>query len=223
MGTLWDLLRDNPILLFVLLAWVAGAVGNVLRSQKKAKEQAAPRRASRTPSDTAAPSAAGKRAPSSPRPVASAPPPAPAAGQGSKSADEVAAEMRRILGLDVEVTPVETRPTPPIQREPVRKPPAPERPPTPLSPTVASQSLDLHIDPHVGESIATRSAPRSGRVGTHDREWGTLGGRRRDTVVALVQDDADRLIDLSDLKRTLLGAEILGPPLALREWDQRMF
>ena len=39
MGTLWDLLRDNPILLFVLLAWVAGAVGNVLRSQKKAKEQ----------------------------------------------------------------------------------------------------------------------------------------------------------------------------------------
>jgi hypothetical protein len=145
---------------------------------------------------------------------------------GQRSAEEVAAEMRRILGMDdartassrempeplteVEPDPEMARPAPRLARREVV---APERPPAPLG-SAFSRRLPTPGTSHVGESIERRQTPASGRVG-QAADFGGLGGR----VTAgqrLRRADA-RLVDVVDLKRALVMNEVLGPPLALRE------
>ncbi|MBL8722879.1 MAG: hypothetical protein JNK49_02480 [Planctomycetes bacterium] len=140
---------------------------------------------------------------------ATAPKAGPRAGQ--RSAEEVAAEMRRILGMDdAEAAP--ERPAPvstPAPREVV----APEPPPQPLA-TALPRWQPATVTTHVGEGIERRQAPASGRVGA-SQDLGALGGR---TLAAGRVRRADAsLVDLADLKRVLVMNEVLGPPLALRE------
>ncbi|MEO6597371.1 MAG: hypothetical protein ABIP94_21725 [Planctomycetota bacterium] len=202
---------DNPILLFILLAWVGGAVGNVLKASKKARDAG-----SRTP-PTSSPA---RRAPAQP---------------GQRSAEDIAAEMRRILGLEPEAPPKATR-TPsaprttgqsgPQRRAPLSKPmartAAKEGPPLLPSQVTASPSerrLDLHGDSHVGQGIQHRhlSKPRAGLRETQN-QLGGLGGR---TSEHQSKRSVGTRFPLTDLKRIIVLNEILGPPLALRR-DDRM-
>src|SRR5262245_32100523 len=101
----FEFLKDNPIVLFLLVAWVAGMIGNIGKAAKKARERA-------ERSQNAPPS----------QPAQTRPPSQPAE-PGPRSAEEVAREMRRILGLDPEEG---DRPTEPPPR-PVASPrPEPE-------------------------------------------------------------------------------------------------
>lgn len=223
MDWLLRLLKDNPILLFFVLAAVANLVGSVA----KARQKAASRRPPQLPKtkDRAAWPDQPSRPEPRPQPRAAAPGPLarpnPAA-PAKNTADEIAAEMRRILGLDVELEPVETVAREPIRREAVRRPIEPERPPTPVEPTTGQRMLPSQVDSHVGERLAARQGPRSGRVGAHERGWGSLGGRRVEGLGVGISGPVQSLVDLRDLKRVILGAEILGPPVALRPNDTRL-
>jgi hypothetical protein len=212
MNWFWQLLSDHPIVLFFLLAGLANVVGSVLQARRKAAQQAsrAPRERPQPPwSAPAAPApAAGPPAlPAGPRPR---PTPRPAA--------DIGAEMRRILGLDVEGGPVEA----PARRPAVRQ--AAEPAPAPLASTIAARRLDRRAEPRVGEGISGRKEPKSGRVGAHRGDWGTLGGRGAEQHVPPLPAGfgGHRPIDLRELKRVILGAEILAPPVALRDPGQRL-
>lgn len=196
---------DNPILFFIVLAWAAGALGNVLKKAKKAQQApAAPRPATRQPL--------------SPRPVS-----APVTPR-QRSAEEVAAEMRRILGLEPEApeerqsqrAPTPPTPPPPSRRAVSREAFASERPPAPVVPTTQTRHLEIHVDPHVGERIQKRQTVQSGLVGKHEagKSLGSLGGRVSEVTTR--RSTATRF-PLNDLKRAFVINEILQPPLALRE------
>ncbi|MCA8976589.1 MAG: hypothetical protein KDC98_17845, partial [Planctomycetes bacterium] len=163
MDQLLEILKRHPWLLFVAVAWIAGAVGKVAQGQKKAAERAARRQPPEVPS------AAG----SAPPPLRRAAPKARPAAPASREPDEIAAEMRRILGLDVDTGAVQPRTSPPIVRAPVRRPVEPERAPTAVVPTTGQRHLALHEAPHVGEAVMKRRGPRSGKIGQHDRDWGS--------------------------------------------------
>jgi len=219
MRQIWDLLLANPIIFFVLAAWAAGAIGNALRTksaQRKAAEQRTqrqlqPRPANQPPAQSARPEPARQARVEPPPLVRKA-----QTGGGSRSPDEIAAEMRRILGLDVEITPAVRERSEPVRREPRRETVQPERPPTVVAPTTQSRHLELHERSHVGEQLAARKGPHSGIVGAHDSTFGSLGGRNVRRAPRVRVSTVQRLIDLSDLKRTILAYEILGPPVCLR-------
>ena len=194
MQRLIQFLFDHPILMFVLVAWAAGMIGNVIRSAKKARERAEQQRRM--------PQARREHAP-------------PAAPEQPRSTEDVAAEMRRILGMETE--PVRPRPRPvappPPQPPPPRAPRAEagERPPQISLPTTQDRKLEIHVDPHVGEVMQRRHmAPKTAA----DRGLGTLGGRtarqRRRMGIG------DRY-SLADLKTAFVLSEIIGPPRALRD------
>ena len=188
MDRLFEFLRSNPIVVFVLLAWLAGMIGNVVKAAGKARERTARQRG----------------------PAANAAPRAPQAGgapAGRRSADDIAAEMRRLPGLEPEAPqPVTTAepPVPPIRRRLVEV----ERPPTPVAPAPRRQ-LEIHVDPHVGEAMAQRRPqPRPRAPG-----FGSLGGR----VHAPTRSrEAAHRFPLDDLKSAFVLSEILGPPVGLR-------
>lgn len=192
MEKLLRLLFDNPVLLMVVLAWLVGAIGNAVR---RGVRGAASRPESRRPSTSPPP--LQRREPSSVR----------------KTPDQVAAEMRRILGLDT----VEVVPEQPVVRPVHRETIAVERPPEPVHVSTRDRRLELHVASHVGEELQRRKDPHSGLVGT--QRIGDLGGRT--TSAPRMGRTTGRLVDLGDLKRAVLAAEILGPPLALREERQR--
>jgi hypothetical protein len=123
-----------------------------------------------------------------------------------RTQEEVAAEMRRILGM--EPAPPRTAPPPPPRRE-AR---SPEKPPQPLQPRTLGQ-LAVHVDPHVGEKIRGLKAPASGAVGRS--ELGQLGGRGRERQRRAFRHGAS-VVDLDHLTRAIVMREILDPPLALR-------
>jgi len=205
MRGLFDFLLQNPILIFILLAWVAGMVGNVMKAARKTRERVEQQR----------------RMPTA-RPSQAAPPPVQAAGRpmapgrpaqaGQPSSDDIAAEMRRILGMEPTARPARpvARPTQPA---PLRRLAEAERPPTPVQPTAQQRKLELHIDPHVGERIGKGEKKRS-RI--EASVMGTLGGRVQRQV--RVREAADRF-PRTNLRQALVLSEILGPPLALRRPD----
>ena len=195
MQRLIQFLFDHPILLFVLVAWAAGMIGNVMKSAKKARERAEQQR----------------RMPRARR--EQEPPSLPAQ---PRATEDIAAEMRRILGMETE--PVRQRPRPaappPPPPPPQRAPRAEmtgERPPQIALPTTQDRKLEIHDHSHVGEGMQRRHiAPKT----AGDRGLGTLGGRagrqRRRMGVG------DRY-SLADLKTAFVLSEILGPPRALRD------
>ncbi len=201
-----DLLRflfENPILLFIVVAWIAGAIGNAVKAARKQQRQQQPAPPVRT---------------------------RPAAPQaGPRTADEVAAEIRRALGLDPPQAPPRPAPPPTPAPRPVAPPPAParpaawpevsrreapspERPPTPVVPTTQARKLEMHVVPHVGEQIQRRAAVKPATAAP--RGIGELGGRS--TAPARRAAGGSSRYALDDLKRAFVLAEILGPPLASR-------
>ncbi len=187
------LFREQPLLAVVAALWVFGVIASALRKKKQS---------------TGEPDADGADAePSSPGSTAST-------TMSERSAEEVAREMRRILGVEsAEPPPVEPPAPPPL---PVRRREVvtPEREPTPVVPSTPRRKLPMHVDPHVGEGIQKRAAPDSGLVGAHPgHELGSLGGR---TAVRTRRGVRGHRYELDDLKRILVLNEILGPPLALR-------
>lgn len=194
MRRLIDFLLQNPILLFVVVAWIAGMIGNLVKAARKSRERAEQQR--RMPQVDA------RREPTAPT--------APAHGRPAES--DVAAEMRRILGMD---------PAPPPRDRPRPAPPAPvqhrietERPPAPVVPTTQRRRLALHEESHVGERIQQRHvvAPARDKVGS----LGSLGGRV--TGARRVREIVGRY-PRTNLRQALVLSEVLGPPLALRPPD----
>jgi hypothetical protein len=189
-------LFDNPLLLFLLVAWIGGAIARLAKA-KQARQAAggAPALPRRQPGEA-------RR------------------GEGPRSADEVAAEIRRALGLD--------GPNPPARREPApvveRREPAPvrradvERPPTPVVPTTQQRRLELHGAPHVGEQIQRRPTFRTPAASSSG--IGGLGGRN--PAVAAAQERRRRRFLPADLAQAIVTAEVLGPPVALRG-QRRLF
>ncbi|MBM3962567.1 MAG: hypothetical protein FJ306_11790 [Planctomycetes bacterium] len=250
MDRLIEFFARNPVLLLVVVVWLAGIVGNVAKAAKRARD-AAPRRSE--PTSLPSPQPMRSEPPQARAPVGDARP------MGQRDAEEVAREMRRILGLEPEAgrrapEPAEGRaeplagdraerqdalprpvlaqqqPTPPAPpRRPVAVPrlpveraeqlPArsrrdvatPERAPTPVQPSTNRRRLEIHVDPHVGESIGKRARVGSGKVG--DRALGELGGRSHGAPTRAVRGAR---YELDDLKRAFVLSEILGPPLASR-------
>lgn len=206
------LLRDQPWLWLVLIAWIVGVIGNVARGKKEREQRAEHRRENRR---IGRPGTAGDDGEE--RDDAPDERPAPRTAQ---SEAEIAREMRRILGIEEppapEPPPVEPPPPPPpLVVRPRRVVVEPERPPTPVLPSTAARQLPIHVDPHVGQAIGRRAAVGSGRVGEHaaGHELGNLGGR---THARGRSGAAGNRYALDDLKRILVLNEILGPPLALR-------
>lgn len=186
MGRLLEFLQQNPILLFVAVAWIAGMIGNIGRMRKQ--------RQNRSPAPRPDPRPAAES-------VRRSEPNAP-------SADQIAAEMRRILREAEQRSAPSTeapRPAPVVQRNRVE----PERAPVPVVPTTQARKLQTHVDPHVGEQLAQRHVRTTGP----SRELGSLGGRGQQRVA---RSEDEKRFALKDLKRAFVLSEILGPPLARR-------
>src|SRR5689334_16720351 len=117
MGELLRFLKNNPILLVIVLAWVAGAIGNVIKAAKARERHV---RKMTEPAERVRRSEPPRIEPKRP---------------AQRSPDEVAAEMRRILGMDVETVPVAPERAPAVVRPKRREVVEPERPPAPALPT----------------------------------------------------------------------------------------
>lgn len=221
---LLELLLREPLLLVILLGWIAGGIGKLAQAKKK---RAASERRSAEATPTL-PNAAGAQG---------SLPQAAERARRARTKEEVAAEMRRILGM--EPTPLQKptvkakapapKPPPPPQRIPIGQPLS--RPAPALGRQVEANEGDVgshpmrpsqfarvgtHVDPHVGESMQARKSPRSGGVAAF--ELGTLGGRP--AAVRFAGAARRGLVELGDLKRAIVLTEILGAPRALREWDR---
>lgn len=193
MNRLLRLLFDNPVLIFILFAWVAGVIGNIAKGRARARARGG-----------ASPGAAGA-------PTRTAPPPVQRSQAPNRTAEEVAAEMRRVLGLDPQPTSPPRRSIAPPQPPPITDRVERERPPAIMRPTAQSRHLDLHAASHVGQQMARRSVSPS-TVG--ERDLGGLGGRVHEGPL---QRTISTRYPLNDLKRMFVMMEILGRPLALRE------
>lgn len=204
-----DLLLSNPILLLVLGAWLVGLIGNILKAQQKARQ----RRPERPEPPTAQPLPT-QRPPVS-RPAAARPSSPPAASpRPVQSPEEIAREMRRILGLEQEPAPATAAPAPAPERRRV-EPPGGERPPTPLRSQL--RALETRVDPHVGDRIRGRHIRDAGLARART-ELGSLGGRVAHRGRA-VRAGSHYLPD--DLRSAFVLMEILGPPVGLRPYESR--
>jgi hypothetical protein len=206
-------LIEYPILLLVVLAWIAGAIANAKKAGQKRERAARPTPSAPTASRTA------RR---------------PDEGAAEDAAAEVAREMRRILGVEEPPPkaparparrPVASRPANQPANQPASHQPASqprraggERPPAPVVPTTQSRRIDIHVDPHVGEQMAHRH--QATRIGQRapGQEIGSLGGRVQTAKKAAAVRERYQL----DFKRVVVLAEILGPPVGLRTPDQRL-
>lgn len=143
--------------------------------------------------------------------------PAPVAKPAAKTPDQVAREMRRILGLEVEpptASPAPVRATPPPMRnEAVLVDPASVQ--LSKSPANAKQ----HMDSHVGEGMRGRQMAAT-KVGKTVRKEsargaiGNLGGRNMTRKRQLVEHV--RRYPMTDLRRMVVMTELLSPPITLR-------
>ncbi|MFN3240577.1 MAG: hypothetical protein ACE37K_03595 [Planctomycetota bacterium] len=233
MDKLFQVLMKNPIILFLIGAWLVGMIGNTIKARKKAAERRRAEEARRPKVDTSvqqplpeqrqAPVVARREAPQSrttTQPGGAQPTSAQAgrgsggrlAGTGAQSPDEIAREMRRILGLDPEPAPPAPRPAP--------TPPPIEKPPEPVRTSTGSRRLDIHVDPHVGESIRDRhmQETRVGKPSAGRGAIGNLGGRvqQRRKAVGL-----GSRYSLEDLRQAIVINEILSPPVSVRPHDDR--
>ena len=197
LGDLIGRLLREPLVLILLLSWILGGIGKLAQARKKAAQRAHPNGGL---SDVAE---------SMQRPVSQ-----------RRSPEEVAAEMRRLLGMD-RAPAAQPAPAPrpvvvPALKRPVRREAKEgDRGPEPLRASSMGK-VGTHVDPHVGESMQRRSSVMSGGVASH--ELGTLGGRRGATA-AHASQRARGLVDLSDLSRAFVLREVLDQPRALRGWD----
>jgi hypothetical protein len=204
MQQLIRLLLDNPLIALVLVSWLLGSLGGVFKAAKKAKKEQE-QRSQQGP------------APAPPR---------------RRTPEEVAAEMRRILGVD----PVQPLPAP----KPIPKP-KPVKPPTkvatkvgkaapkPVLPSDAERAPRAavgkpivrmeapHLQSSLGRGIEKRQTPATGQVGGH--EVGNQGLRNLGGRVARLHHRTragGNLVDLRDLARAVVLREVIDRPLSLR-------
>lgn len=214
MQPLIDLLRDNVILVFLFGAWILSAVSGVIaRAVRKAEQQR--RAAQQRPLPTQRPAQRPTQPPTqraAQRPTRPADMrPTPRAGP---TAEEIAAEIRRVMGM-------EEAPRPAPARQP--QPSAPKPAPVPEEPASHFEhfaedvgGLRSQVDPHVGQGVSARHAPMSGAVGSS--RLGSLGGGLTPQVKRRVERRVRRF-DLSDPAAVLVTLEILGKPRALRDFE----
>lgn len=250
MDKLFEFLFRHPILLFVIGAWVVGLISNANKAKRRGAErrrqqqraeprpEAAARRASVDP-QAAADLRAGAQTKlpeqGSSRPVLDpvatarptvAPPQAQQApaqqAPGQQASEEIAREMRRILGLEPAPR---TAPRAPGPAWPEAAPAARAEPDVvmaqegprdgPLRTATRDRRIDVHVDPHVGEGIRDRHIERK----TFDQrrqlaKFGGLGGRVQQPKRARAARSSRYSLD--DLKTAIVMSEILSPPVSLR-------
>ena len=199
------------VLLYVILTALGGWISN--RQKRQAQQEARPR---------------PRPEPATHRPlVETAPPP-----ERTQTDAEIAREIRRIMGLereeDTRVETVEEVYQPPVTSQSTYEYVAePEyTPPVPVEIVPDSHGGRLHDD------LVARGRGPGGLEGQHlrpslrdrmsNRPLGALAARYaqaqaplRPAAPALARRSA--YLDLSDVARALVTAEVLGPPLALRE------
>ena len=148
----------------------------------------------------------------------------PATNPAAKTPDQVAREMRRILGLEPEApkpvaAPAQPAP-PPMRREPVMIDNAAVQ--LSKSPSRAKE----HMSSHVGEGMRDRHMAAS-KVGQTTRkpssrgEIGNLGGRNKPRKRRLVE--RVRRYPMTDLRRIIVMSELLSPPITMRPKSDRLF
>jgi hypothetical protein len=216
MHRLWDFLWHNPILLFVLGAWLIGMIGNVIKARTNARERA--EKLTR-PQPVPPPRGATQQQQA---PVRQTPPARTA--RAPQSAEDIAREMRRILGLDPDAAQATAPQQAPVQQQATvpqqpRRSGGQARPQPPAPPAGRERRLERHVDPHVGEGIRDRhmqsrvGQPRSGRS-----SMGSLGGRTKQVTRRAA---AVTRFALDDLRTAFVMSEILAPPVALRPFESR--
>lgn len=197
-------LIENPILLVIAVAWIAGMINNVRTAMKKARE-----RGTLPPPPASEPTFERQQVPAQPLPT--------------RTAEQITQEMRRILGGE----PTDgdggrgapssgpTGPRTAAERHRDWDRLSHERPPVPVVPSTPQRRLPTHIEPHLGEAIGRRPSlqPRRPAAAAGRGELGDLGGRVHHEASARAIGGR---YALTDLKRIIVLNEILGPPLALR-------
>ncbi|MFT4513276.1 MAG: hypothetical protein ACI91B_001978 [Planctomycetota bacterium] len=150
--------------------------------------------------------------------------PAPVAKPAAKTPDQVAREMRRILGLESEppqpvAAPAQPAP-PPMRSQPVMNDAASVQ--LSKSPSRARE----HVSSHVGEGMRDRQMAAT-KVGQTTRkpsargEIGNLGGRNKPRKKHAV--DYIRRYPMTDLRRMIVMSELLSPPVTMRPDNHRLF
>ncbi len=185
MQELIALLLRQPVLAVFLIGVIVQVLGKVLGRSPSAK-------------------------PASRRPAGPAPTARPAR---RPTESEIAAEMRRILGMEPKsaATPPPRPATPPaLPRAVVEKPPEPLRPTT-------FDTLRPRFGTQVGANLDKRRAPTSNTVGA--QQLGSLGGRVAPRTRRT--RGGSHLVDLGNLPRAIVLREILDRPLGLRDFDGR--
>lgn len=200
MGRFLAFLFENPIVLFALAAWVFGAIGKAsTKAAGRTKRPEASPSAGRGPSGQGSSGQAG-RASAWSEPQAQR-------QSADRRAEEIAAEMRRLLGME---EPAAAAPPPrAVRREVVE----PERPPVPVQIVTRERRLPRQEQSHVGEALQHRHMPET-KAGRGSRSMGGLGGRNEAQTERVVRRES--LVSVGDLKRAFVMAEVLGRPLALR-------
>lgn len=212
-----DLLLNNPLILILVAGWLLSSLGSLgAKAARKAAEQQ--KRQLRKREERVDEAALPSAAPTTASPSAQAAPQAPAPQRNVPDADEIAAEIRKLMGIEREEPPkparAEVQPAPRVEPAPEPRPkpaPAPPRPEpvfvdvvdTPVRAERPSAHMPSELMP--SESLPSRahgpvvrsgvpSAPRAKRA-------------------------AGSLLDLSNPAAAFVAAEVLGPPRAQRGWD----
>jgi hypothetical protein len=200
MGDLIRFFMNNPILLVILIGWGASLIGGVL----KRAASSPPRPSARPQAPAARPQAQRTQAPTL-RPLVQRSQPQ------RRTPEEVADEVRRLLGMGREPPP---EPKPAANQTQARAQsllPRPER--APLS-RALGDPLATSRNRASGEEIADRKEPMSGKVGSD--VIGDLGGRAR-RVVPHRRHLHSRFADLHDPAAAMVLREIFDRPLGLRD------
>lgn len=240
MDKLIELLFREPLLLFVVGAWIFGMIGNAAKAKKKVESRRRARPATQAKIEAAVqkpvvdrrrgvatqPSAAGTRSGAS---ATATPPPLPIArsqgrlaGSAAQTPEQIALEMRRVLGLEAGAPPRASKsvaPKPPSN--PVAPPPISSQPEGNAAIGAnRDRSLKTRVDPHVGERIRDRhmadskvGVPRAGQGAL-----GGLGGRVKHKQRAATRGSR---YALDDLRKAIVINEILNPPVSMRSYDER--
>lgn len=185
MTELLDILKSQPILLIFLAVWLLGGLGRLGQkaARKAAEQQQAQRRELR--------GTGGRGAGSGPAPmVESQTDPRP-------SPDDIAAEIRRMMGMEEPAAPPRREPEPASRPAPViRRVEVVDTPEIPRRPSLSE--------------VATRQVA-SERAASRDRGYSVPEGR-------IAGASYRRLLDLSDPVAAIVAMEVLGKPRALRRF-----
>lgn len=211
MDKIVDFLVQNSWLLILLGIWLVSALGNLAtRAARKAAEQQQRQRRAQRPSSPAA------------RPAR----PQPTGREAAPDPEEIAAQIRRMMGLEREAPP-EPRMEPEPEPEPA---PRPQRVRVEVVDTEAPRDRPAIADRQLESAVESEIGP--GRLQTQ-LERTSVEQRRLISAIELREQRRRRALraerarrtgrrrrmDLSDPAAAILLAEVLGPPRALRDLD----